>query len=419
MIYKVIPLIYSANEHFKNTIRFAVELIDEIDRDALHYAVEQVQKRYPYFSVRIAQEGEELVLTENNLPFVITDGEKPVCLSSAESNWHLLAFAWKERTVWIDISHFICDGNGLAPLLKTLLYYYIEARYGTDGIETEGIRFVNDSIDPEEYQYPFPDAPLPNEDSLTLKPQEYQPFAFDDAMFDNGGSYAYHLQIPQQALLKYAKSNDGSPVSFVVVMLYETMMRLFPDTEKDIVFQIPHEYRKALGCPLSHDCLARVFFVKLAQKDKGKSLEMLNTSVRGQIILGGDASLDIASINGMLQLNAYMQTLPLEGKKQAMQGLVAGSINGFTFGVSYTGKVSWGGMERYIHNVYPYGGENEFHGTLGVELFTLGDSFSLCLMQPGKSDVFVQEFMQAFARHGIDCKLLSEERYHLADFALP
>ena len=27
--------------------------------------------------------------------------------------------------------------------------------------------------------------------------------------------------------------------------------------------------------------------------------------------------------NGMLQLNAYMQSLPLEGKKQAMLGLVA------------------------------------------------------------------------------------------------
>ena len=35
MNYSVIPLIYGANEHFKNTIRFAVEFIEEIDVNAL------------------------------------------------------------------------------------------------------------------------------------------------------------------------------------------------------------------------------------------------------------------------------------------------------------------------------------------------------------------------------------------------
>lgn len=152
--------------------------------------------------------------------------------------------------------------------------------------------------------------------------------------------------------MKYTKSNDGSPVSFITVMLFETLMKLYPQTKKDIVFQIPHEYRNVLNCPLSHDCLARVFYVKLSANDKGKTVEMLNTSIRGQIILGSDLSADIESINGMLQLDAYMQTLPLTGKKQAMFGLVAGSLPQNTFGVSYTGNISWGGLEKYIRDVH-------------------------------------------------------------------
>ena len=52
--------------------------------------------------------------------------------------------------------------------------------------------------------------------------------------------------------MKYAKNNDGSPVSFVSVMLYKTLMDLYPETEEDIVFQVPHEYRKALD----HPCLS-------------------------------------------------------------------------------------------------------------------------------------------------------------------
>ncbi len=419
MKYQVIPLFYAADARFQNTIRFAVEFLDAVDPEALRYAAAQVQARYPYFSVKTEKEGESFVLAKNSLPFVITADEKPVCLNSEASHGHLLAFGWKERTVWVDISHFICDGNGLAPLVKTLVYYYAEHRYGISGIDTGTIRLVTDPIEEEEYLYPFPDAPMPHADELPVKPKEYQPFLFADAWFDHDGNYAYNLQISQQELMKYAKSHDGSPVSFVSVMLFQTLMELFPETEKDIVFQVPHEYRKVLRRPLSHDCLARVFSVKLAPKDSVQSAEMLNTFIRGQIILGSDDSADIQAINGMLQLNAYMQSLPLEGKKQAMRGLVSGSLAKNTFGISYTGNISWGGLEKHIRDVHLYAGENNRHDSLSVELFTLGDVFSLCLMQPGRNPAFVQQLMQSFARYGIACQLMSEERYHLAPYSLP
>ena len=419
MNYKPIPLFYAANEHFKNTLRFAVEFNDTIDPAALKYAVEQVRIRYPYFSVKVERDGEELVLAENNLPFVIAAGEKPVCLNCEESNGHLLAFAWKDRTLWVDISHFICDGNGLAPIVKTLVYYYAEKRYNVNDIDTEYIRLVTDEIKEDEYLYPFPDAPISCENALELKPKEYDPFLFDDELFDDEGQYAYNLQIKQKELMKYAKSNDGSPVSFVSVMLFKALTEFCPDTEKDIVFQIPHEYRGVLGRPLSHDCLARVFKAKLTAKDRNKRVEMLNTFVRGQVILGCEESADIAAVNGLVQLSAYMQNLSLEAKKQAMIGLVSKSYDKNTFGVSYTGNISWGGLEKYISDIHIYAGENDRHDTLSIVLFTLGDKFSLCVMQPGKNPAFVEALRDTFARHGIDCKLVSEERFQLADYVLP
>lgn len=203
MKFQVIPLIYSANGQFKNTIRFAVEFHENILPEALVYAVGQVQKRYPYYSVKIEKEAEGFVLAENNQPFIIAAGEKPVCLNSKASNMHLLAFAWKERTVWIDISHFICDGNGLAPLVKTLVYYYVEKRYGVAGIDTSNIRMVTDNIPEEEYAYPFPATPLPNENSLSIAQRTYDPFLFPDELFDGDGSYAYNLQVSQKALIHY------------------------------------------------------------------------------------------------------------------------------------------------------------------------------------------------------------------------
>lgn len=107
---------YAASENFKNTIRFALEFNDEINEESLFYAVQMVQKRYPYFSVKMEKEGEDLILTENDLPFVISDGNKAVCLNSPESNYHILAFAWQGNVISADISHNVCDGNGIAPM---------------------------------------------------------------------------------------------------------------------------------------------------------------------------------------------------------------------------------------------------------------------------------------------------------------
>ena len=418
-MFQAIPLMYAANGQFKNTIRFAAEFYDGVNPEALDYAVRQVQKRYPYYSVKVEKDGEKFILVENSLPFVITAGEEPVCLNSTASNMHLLAFAWKDRTIWVDISHFVCDGNGLAPLIKTLVYYYLEHLYGNDGINTSDIRLVTDNIPKEEYEYPFPKAPIPNENPLSIPKRTYKPYFFPDEFFDGNGSYAYNLQVPQQALMKYARGNDGSPISFLCVMMYKAMMNLNPEMNSDIVFQIPHEYRKALHRPLYHDCLARVLYIILASKDRDKSVELLNTAVRGQIILGSDESADIDTINGMIQLDAYMQSMPLDSKKQTMREIVAQSMTANTFGVSYTGNIGWCGMGRYIRDVHLYAGEKERHQTISVELFTVGENFSICMMQPGKNPVFMNELIRCFADCGINCTLMSEERFHLPDYELP
>lgn len=71
------------------------------------------------------------------------------------------------------------------------------------------------------------------------------------------------------------------------------------------------------------------------------------------------------------------------------------------------------------HTRLPYAGENHFAGQVGAEVFTVGDSFSICLMQPGKNPEFVDELIKEFDAYGIRCSLIGEERYVLADFMLP
>ena len=419
MKYKATPLFYGANENFKGTVRFVVELKEDVDFEPLRYAVEQVKKRYPYFSVQIKEENEAFVLVDNDRPFVISLDGASKCLNSEESNYHLVAFGLKDNRIFVDFSHLIADGNGITPLVKTLLYYYIENKDGTDVIDTEDIRLVSDSVLEEEYIYPFPDEPIVMEDAIPIKPKEYDPLTFDDAFFDDGGPYAYHLQVRQEDLMKYAKINDCSPVSFIGVMMYKALMSLFPETEKDILIEIPHEYRKALGRPLSHDSLVRVFVVRLTPKDQSKDIEMLNTAIRGQIVLGGDVSQDIEAINGLIQMDGYLKNLSLLEKKQALWDMLSNVMAPHTTGISYTGNISWGGMDKYLKDVYPYAGENKFSGSIGVEVFSFGDYFSINVMQPGENPALIQEMINAFNECGIKCNLSGEERYALPDYLIP
>ena len=418
MNYKVQPMMYGASDHFINSIRFAIEFADDIDEEALRYASSQVGKRYPYFKVRLERQGEEYVLTDNERPFVISGENAAVCLGSEESNYHLLAFAYRDNVISVDVSHNICDGNGIAPLIKTLAYYYIEKRYGAEDIDTATIWLVTDPIKEEEYLDPFPKAPVSIDSTIELKEKQFDPLMISNDFFDNEGSYAYNLKVLQRDLMAKAKTNDGSPVSIIGVMLYKALMDLFPENKKDIVMLIPHEYRKVLGKPLSHESLARVMLASLSPESKELPIENLNTMVRGQIILGCDEQFDLQSINGLVQLKAYLDTMPLEGKKQTIQGILAGVINPHTFGISYTGNIPWGGMEKYIKDVHAYAGENKRSG-LSLEIFACGDYFCLCLMQPGKNPAVADSLIKTFKDNGIACELSGEERFILSRTVLP
>ena len=141
--------------------------------------------------------------------------------------------------------------------------------------------------------------------------------------------------------------------------------------------------------------------------------------VRGQIILGCDEQLDVKAINGHVKLNAYLSTMPLEAKRQTVQGMVAGVMGPHTFGVSYTGNIPWGGMEKYIKDVHAYAGENKRSGSLAIEVFTCGEYFCICLMQPGKNPAIVNQLIKAFKDNEIECEITGEERFKLPDMILP
>ena len=416
MNFKPNPLLYGANEDFFSTFRLAIRMNSTVDYDLLSRSVEKVMVRYPYFCVCPERDGEKLVLRYNKLPIPVFPDDRAVSLGGGESRGHLISFGCKDKTIFIDVSHYLADGMGVDPLLKSLLFLYVSERYGIDGLETERIRMPESSVCEGEYAYPFPDIAIEAEVADILPKLPKEAYSLDSDAFDKEGLYAYHLHVPQREMMAKASSSDGSPVSFFSVLLYRALHQLDPGVDKPIVAHVQHQYRATLRAPMSHHSLVNYIPVVLPVQLRRWDVERQNTVVRGQIILNGGKEADVLAVNRLIE--ACRSDAPFAEKRESMAHYAKSSIRGKTFGISYVGKMDWCGLDRYVEDMHAYIGEKHTKNMLLIEVMTVGEDFSLTFMQSGKGEKYVNAFMEQMRSLHIPVSLVGEERYALCNTKL-
>ncbi len=413
MNFKPNPLLYGANEDFFSTFRLAIRMKEKVDYDLLSRSVEKVMVRYPYFCVFPKREGENLVLRYNTRPLPVFPDDRAVTLGSNDSGGHLISFGCKDKTIFIDASHYLVDGMGVEPMMKSLLCVYVSARYGAEGLETERIRMPDSPVCDGEHAYPFPDRVIETEDLNFLSETPEEVYGLDPDAFDDGGLYAYHLHIPQKAMMSKASTSDGSPVSFLSVLLYRAFHRLDLGIDKPVVGHVQHQYRAALRAPMSHHSLVNYISVVLQPRLNKWDVERQNTVVRGQVILKGGNEADIASVNRLIE--EFPSEAAFADKKDAMARYAENSTRGKTFGISYVGKLDWCGLESYVDDLHVYIGEKHTNNMLLVEVMTVGEDFSLTFMQSGRGEKYLNAFVEETRALGIPVSLVGEERYTLCN----
>ena len=417
MKFKPNPLLYGATENFYSSFKLTITMCDPIDRTVLSEAVASAMPRYPYFCVYPEKNGDSILLAHNTRPVpVFADGRCAV-LGSEECNGHLLFFGCEENKIFLNVSHYIADGMGMDPFLKTVLYLYVEKTYGTEGLQAERIHMPGEAVSDEEYAYPFPDAPFEIDGAPLSRKVSGEVYGLNADMFDDGGLYAYHLHIPQRAMMSKANPSDGSPVSFLTVMMYHAFCALDEAIELPVVAHVQHQYRQALRTPYNRNSLVSYIPVSLLPRARNWRVEKQNTVLRGQIIIGSEPSEDLRAVNRIL--DAASQGADLSEKKTAMRRYADGSIEGKTFGISYVGKMDWCGLDRYVKDIHAYIGEKYTKDMMLIEVMTVGEDFTVNLMQSGRGRYYVDAFMKELDRMDIPVSLIGEERYTLCDTVIP
>ena len=419
MNYRPNPLLYGAHEDFLSSFKLVVTMRDDVDYNLLLNAVGSAMKRYPYFSVFPQKNGESIQLKFNEAPVPVFKDGRCVVLGTNESNGHLLAFGCEERRIILHASHYIADGMGISPLLMSVLYLYISEKYGTDGLNSEYILMPDSPVSDEEYAYPFPEKNILSDNAEVQEEISDSVYSLDSSAFDNNGLYAYHLRIPQSAMMKVANPSDGSPVSFLSVMLFRALCVLDDKIDKSVIAHVQHQYRAAIKAPLNRHSLVRYIPVEIPPIIKERNVEFQNTIVRGQIILGSEPEQELGSVERLVSVIPKDKCLTLAEKQCAMREFIENSITPKTFGISYVGKMYWCGMDRYIDDMHAYIGEKFTPDMLLIEVMTVGEFFSINFMQSGCGSKYVEAFMEQLKKFNVPVSLVGGERYTLCNTKIP
>lgn len=419
MVFRPNPLLYGAQVDFFSSFKLVVTMCDMVDRDLLLKAVENAAKRYPYFCVFPQKVGNSIQLQFNEAPMPVFEDGRCVVLGTKESNGHLVAFGCEDKKIILHASHYIADGMGICPLLMTVLYLYVSKKYGTHGLNSKRILMPDGMVSDAEYAYPFPEEAVLIDNKKEYNKPQKQVYELNSDAFDGQGLYAYHLRIPQSAMMGVANPSDGSPVSFLSVMLFRAICDLDNELNKPVVAHVQHQYRAALNTPCNRHSLVSYIPVTLSPRLKQRRVELQNTIIRGQVIVGSEPEADLSSVNRLVAVFQNNKDLSLEEKKKAMREYVEKSICGKTFGISYVGKMDWCGLDKYIEDFHAYIGEKGTPNMLLIEVMTVGEDFSLNFMQSGRGDKYVKAFVEQLKSFNIPVSLIGEERYTLCDTKIP
>ena len=421
MTYRVNNLMYAAGPDLINTFRIRITLKERVKPKLLKSALGKSARRFPYFCVKLVRRDEEYFMEPNDLPFkVVPYGKAPV-LGTDESNYHLFAFMYRDRDIFLDSVHYITDGNGVFPFIKSILYYYISALHPEAELNAEEFALAEDPVPADESDdYPYPDEPLDEDPLGSLdRPEEVwkledQPGGYEN--MEDWTSFVY--SIDQKDLVVFASGVDGSPATFVASMLYRAISDLYPYKHQTIVCGMQHQFRQALGKPRSHMCHVKVVPMLYPDSLRDNDIEMLNTVGRGILIIRADDSNDVLTINRHIRNEKLIKDLTLAEKHDHMRTEILDGIGENTFEVSYTGRVDWSGLEKHIESVVPYL-DMTLSGGISAEVFSVGDVFSMNIMQRSGVREYAYRFEELLDEYGIEFKAERPEHFEICGFKLP
>lgn len=377
-----------------NVMGIIVILHEPVDGEILQSVVDQPRVRFPYFYVRAARRGGDVVTVPNALPMTVRGTWEPISLNSEESNHHLATWKYSDKRLAFEILHALTDGAGALPYVKSALFLYLSKATGKT-FDAAGFRLPGDAIPESETGDPFRGLDIDGAEAPLYRKKPIPDF-FRLANGADSDKRVFYLRLPEEQVMTYCRSNDASPNVLFSVLLAKAARRYDPSSEKTITVFVAVNHKAILG---NHDNYR--LFVGNSVLDFPKSMDLDNvtrtcTMIHGQLILQTQPE------NSLWEIR-QMKRVPPTQSTDVPQASIC---------VSYPRVESFGPLDPYIDGLFVVTSLSRMTDVL-CEVTCINRSFFLAFMQPFSSEEYLGCFLEELSLAGIPHEMLLSESLRL------
>ena len=390
---------------------------DLIEQKTLRQAVDMTMQRYPYFCVELQKKEKQYVFIENHRPVIITNSLKGVELNSETSNYHMLAFAWHDNWIILDIFHGMTDGTGAYEVIKTLLYYYCSERYNIQFHNRDGIRLSGDFISEEEWIDPaVKSTNLPEPRQIDVpKALNLMKTA---GLTESPSGIVYSVGISEAEFMKFNVENGGTPGTMVSLFLSRAIAKLFPDNKAPIRITLCVNQRKALNAPLAHHSLVGGVMLEYTEEMRHWAITKQIRAYRDSVSAQTQKEIVLAGVAAQKKINQTILSKETDQERARVVACIDNFANQIlTAVVSYVGKANYHEAEKYIRDfrLWTFKPVNR----ILIEISVANGMFNLDFVQPFTSPIYVNAFLRELDENGIEYDLKDVNELELPNVKVP
>ena len=401
------PMLCSCSPENPMTMGVTAVLDEQIDEILLKEAVRELRERFPYFYVRAKIDGNDIVVVPNSLPMSVRNTWAPIELASKEANYHLAAIKYEGDRICLEINHTLTDGAGVLPFFKSLLYVYLSKKTGIS-IPAQGFRLPGSEIPASETGDPFAAV-----DTDSIQEPFYQKVPTQDyyrlPSRNVEADHIYYLKLPENAVMKYCKENDGSPNVLLAVLIARAIRRADTKSEKTVTVSVAIDHKSMLGNFDNYRMFANAYELDFPKERQLDDIMKSCTTARGQLMLQAQPENSAWYIKTRKMGFEKLKAMPLQMKVDMLPK--AASASRWTASVSYVNSRSFGPLDPYIKELYFLAEASAVD--VMCEIACINHSFFLALGQCNSSRELFEALLCELEQANIKFEIMRDEEYHL------
>ncbi len=386
-----------AGSSTQTVFRYAATLTDDVDEDALQYALEKTVDVFPGFNVCLRSGMFWHYLEQASQPPAVMQENLPICYGlHVHAKSVLFRVSYYGARINFEVSHIVSDGRGALNFFKALLLSYVKKRYG---VETSQVEY--DGSDHQKSENSFDKYFERDKAASTPAPSVFRLAGWRDAA--DPTFMEYHLSV--QSVLDLARSHGVTLTSLVIAAIICAIRAEMPQRERQraIRMDVPVDLRRIFESSTTKNFFG-LAYVSYVPGNEDEPLEAVAANVQAQLKDAVQIENLKPRMNHMIALekNLALRFAPLFVKDIGLEIADWKASRETTTTVSSLGQIHLDeAVEPYVRNI------NVLTSTTGLNFMvcSFGDDLSIGISTVYANLNVVKNFCRYFSKQGIEGRI--------------